>query len=73
VDVAEVYRRDRNICHVCGKFVPKGERSLDHLVPLSRGGVHSMSNVALAHGRCNSKRFNTGPAQLLLFHEAATV
>ncbi|MGV8973360.1 MAG: HNH endonuclease [Rhodoglobus sp.] len=28
-------------------------RSLDHIIPLARGGWHAMDNVALAHLRCN--------------------
>lgn len=31
-----------------------GYPSLDHVVPLSRGGAHSMSNARLAHAYCNS-------------------
>jgi hypothetical protein len=30
--------------------------SLDHIVPLSRGGSHSMDNVRAAHALCNSWR-----------------
>jgi 5-methylcytosine-specific restriction endonuclease McrA len=40
--------------------------SLDHLVPLSAGGVHAPDNVALAHLRCNIMRSNVGAAQLIL-------
>jgi len=71
VNASEVYERDHYLCHVCRRLVPARERSLDHLIPLTRGGAHSMNNVALAHRRCNSKRYNSGPAQLLLFHEPA--
>ena len=67
VHAVEVYERDRYRCHVCGRLVPARERSLDHLVPLSRGGAHSLSNVALAHKRCNFKRYNSGLAQLRLW------
>jgi len=28
--------------------------SLDHVIPLSKGGEHSMSNARLAHTYCNS-------------------
>jgi 5-methylcytosine-specific restriction endonuclease McrA len=41
--------------------------TLDHLIPLSKGGNHTSDNLALAHGRCNSRR-GAGriPAQLRL-------
>ena len=55
--------RDRNICGVCRKRVHVRERSIDHIVPISRGGDHSYLNTRLAHRRCNSARGNHGPAQ----------
>jgi 5-methylcytosine-specific restriction endonuclease McrA len=36
--------------------VKRPDASMDHLVPLSKGGDHSWANVALAHRSCNSKR-----------------
>lgn len=30
--------------------------SVDHIVPLSRGGEHSMANVQCAHLSCNSSK-----------------
>ena len=32
--------------------------SVDHIVPLSKGGTHTWGNVKLAHKRCNSKKRN---------------
>lgn len=52
----DIYARDGWRCHLCGKHVKKKEASLDHLVPLSKGGSHVPSNVALAHLRCNVRR-----------------
>ena len=64
-DIAE---RDGWRCHICGKKVTEKTWSLDHLIPLSKGGTHIPENVALAHFACNTKR-NVGnhiPAQLRL-------
>lgn len=58
----EIANRDRYRCHVCGERVRVvGERgpdslSIDHLVPITRGGAHTRENVALAHLGCNSAR-----------------
>jgi HNH endonuclease len=42
-------------------------KSLDHLIPLSRGGTHEPANVSLAHLRCNvSRGAGRKPAQLWL-------
>jgi 5-methylcytosine-specific restriction endonuclease McrA len=32
--------------------------SIDHIVPLSAGGLHCRSNVQLAHFGCNAKKNN---------------
>ena len=66
VDFATVYERDQGRCHICGKRVEKKEATLDHLIPVSRGGSHRTSNVRIAHRSCNSRRSSRGPAQLLL-------
>lgn len=56
VDPVVVYARDGGFCHICLKHVAKKDATLDHLVPLSQNGSHTMENVALAHRVCNSRR-----------------
>lgn len=46
-------------CYYCGKRC-KGKLTQDHIVPLSKGGSHTLSNVVGACGACNSKK-NDGP------------
>jgi 5-methylcytosine-specific restriction endonuclease McrA len=46
--------RDQGVCGICWQCVPAPERSLDHIIPLSRGGAHVPENIQLAHKRCNS-------------------
>jgi 5-methylcytosine-specific restriction endonuclease McrA len=41
--------------------------SLDHILPLARGGAHDHSNLQLAHRICNSRKSDKGTDQLLLF------
>lgn len=48
------------ICVICGSSIDKNIRfpdenaaTLEHIVPLSRGGKHEWSNVAPAHAKCN--------------------
>lgn len=59
----EVFERDGWVCQLCGEPVDpdlKGPdprcASLDHIVPLSWGGDHSMENCQLAHLSCNSSK-----------------
>ena len=62
----EIAERDGWRCHICSRQVKPCDASLDHLIPISDGGVHKKANVRLAHHRCNSIRSDTGHAQLLL-------
>ncbi len=62
-----VYQRDQGICGICGQHVRLVQMSLDHILPLSKGGEHSYQNVQLAHRHCNSRRRASGPAQFRLF------
>lgn len=71
ISVKRLYARDKGICWLCGKptdmndfrkdehgNVICGESypSIDHVVPVSRGGDHTWDNIRLAHRGCNSKR-----------------
>ena len=69
-----VGERDGWVCHLCDRVVrataggadrPDGA-TVDHLIPISAGGLHEWKNVALAHRSCNLKRGATGLAQLRL-------
>lgn len=51
-----VAERDGWRCAICRGKVTRADWSLDHVVPLSKGGPHTYANVVLAHRRCNSKR-----------------
>jgi 5-methylcytosine-specific restriction endonuclease McrA len=70
---AEIAERDRWRCSLCKKAVnpavkwpdPKSP-SLDHVVPLSKGGAHDPSNVALAHLGCNTAKNNRGGGEQLM-------
>lgn len=56
VDRLTIYKRDGGRCHLCGRFVSKVRFTLDHLVPLALGGVHTAANVKVAHLACNSRK-----------------
>lgn len=44
------------ICHFCGLRFPPDELTMDHLVPVSRGGKASRNNVVPACKECNSRK-----------------
>ena len=58
-----IFERDGWVCGICSEAVdpllahphPRSA-SLDHLVPLSRGGAHTYDNVRTTHLTCNLKK-----------------
>lgn len=48
-------------CAYCGKKLDK--LTIDHVVPLSRGGKHSVSNVVPACRHCNNVKYAKTPEQ----------
>ncbi len=72
VDAAVVFRRDKAVCGICGlKVDPDSKWHIDHVIPLSKGGLHSYDNVQLAHAHCNlSKRDVLPLGQFGLFQKA---
>jgi 5-methylcytosine-specific restriction endonuclease McrA len=65
VPIGFLIERDGGICQLCRLPVSLASRApdpasptLDHVVPLSRGGEHSKANAQLAHYGCNSAKGN---------------
>lgn len=60
------------VCAICGKPFdktdPKKKKTIDHIIPISKNGNHTLSNIQIAHGSCNSKKGNRSytPLQLVL-------
>ena len=49
-------RRAAGVCHYCGnKFAPK-DLTIDHLVPLVRGGRSTKGNLVPACKECNTRK-----------------
>lgn len=69
ISLAKLRKKEKDTCHICkekcdisdyeisdeGYFIA-GERypSIDHVIPVSKGGTHTWDNVRLAHRRCNT-------------------
>jgi 5-methylcytosine-specific restriction endonuclease McrA len=51
-----IYIRDRNRCQYCGRKFSTSELSLDHVVPISRGGRSTWENVVCACLGCNVRK-----------------
>jgi 5-methylcytosine-specific restriction endonuclease McrA len=49
-------KRARGVCHHCGgKFLPK-ELTMDHLIPIIRGGKSTKGNLVPSCKQCNTER-----------------
>ncbi|MBI5444696.1 MAG: HNH endonuclease [Deltaproteobacteria bacterium] len=49
-------KRSCGICHYCGESFPPRELTMDHLVPLVRGGKTTKTNVVPCCKRCNATK-----------------
>lgn len=47
-----------NICAICGKPVDESDFTVDHIVPLSRGGSNALDNLRPTHRICNMIKSN---------------
>lgn len=62
VNRARIYERDGYRCYICGCAVVVSDKwrpdmaTLDHIIPLSRGGAHVHSNVKTCCSACNSSK-----------------
>lgn len=53
----------RGECHYCGGQFPPKELTLDHVVPLSRGGRSTRGNCVPACKECNSRKQSLLPVE----------
>lgn len=65
ITLAKLYVRDNGVCALCGRelnfdcdsnsnYYP----SIDHIIPISKGGKHVWDNVQLVCRNCNNKKRN---------------
>ena len=53
-----LYFRDNYTCQYCHRHLPSSQLTYDHVVPRSKGGKTSWTNVVTACVRCNLKKGN---------------
>lgn len=53
-------------CHYCGEIFSADELTMDHVVPLSRGGKSSKGNIVPCCKPCNNDKKYLTPAEMLL-------
>jgi 5-methylcytosine-specific restriction endonuclease McrA len=58
-----ILARDKMICQYCGIKCTAKTATLDHVVPKSRGGENSWTNIVTSCKKCNNKKDNKTPAE----------
>ena len=60
IDIGKLYKRDKGVCYLCGGICDltadqyeDTAPTIEHVVPIAKGGKDEWSNVRLAHFRCN--------------------
>ncbi len=56
-------RCSAGICYYCGKRVSPGDLTMDHIVPIIRGGKSRKGNVVPACKECNNKKRHMLPVE----------
>ncbi|MDZ8078759.1 MAG: HNH endonuclease [Nostoc sp. DcaGUA01] len=51
-----VWQRDKYQCRSCGKTPLETNLSIDHIIPLARGGQNDISNLQTLCFTCNQKK-----------------
>lgn len=63
ISLVRLYKRDHGICYLCGKHLyltddynRKSAPTIEHVIPICKGGTNSWDNVRLACRDCNVKK-----------------
>lgn len=60
---AAIMLRDAYTCQYCADKPGQAALTVDHVIPRSRGGEHSWTNLATACKRCNQRKGNQTPEE----------
>jgi 5-methylcytosine-specific restriction protein A len=56
----------RGVCYFCEGRFSREELTMDHVIPLSRGGRSTKKNIVVACKQCNSHKKNLTVAEIRL-------
>lgn len=62
---AMIYNKAKGHCAICGKFVPCDEYTIDHIIPISKGGTDDESNLQCCCLICNRMKQDILPEELI--------
>ncbi len=56
-------KKSTGVCHYCGGRFNPADLTMDHIIPLSRGGSSERMNIVPACKECNNKKKYLHPAE----------
>ncbi len=56
IDYTAILERDGYMCYLCNQVVDPSDLHFDHVIPLSKGGPHTMDNIRVTHAACNLRK-----------------
>ena len=56
----------QGICRYCGKKFPREELTIDHVVPIARGGRSTRGNMVVCCRKCNMEKKYLTPVEMIL-------
>ncbi len=56
----------KGICHYCGGKFPPEELTMDHIVPVVRGGRSIKGNIVACCKQCNNDKKYLTPAEMIM-------
>lgn len=60
-----IYNKNKGRCAICGRFVPFDEFTIDHIIPLSKGGTNELKNLQCTCKVCNLIKQDILPEDLM--------
>jgi len=64
VDPLSLFNDQDGICYMCFERFTFKEMEMDHVIPISKGGKHEVSNVKMCCGKCNRKKGAKNPMEV---------
>ena len=60
-----IYDKNHGRCAICGRYVPFADFTVDHIIPISKGGTNNMDNLQCACKICNMIKQDILPEDLM--------
>ena len=65
-------RRGKGICHYCRQSFPPSELTMDHVIPVIRGGKSRKGNIVPCCKECNNRKKHMVPSEWEEYLESLT-